>query len=61
MLLDECLRRAAILGYRKCYAETISQMRGAIRFYQSNGFRRLSAPLGNSGHDFVDCWLLLDL
>ena len=50
LLLNECLRRAAVLGFRNCYAETISEMKEAIRFYEANGFRRLSAPLGSSGH-----------
>ncbi len=61
LLLNECLRRAAALGFRRCYAETISEMKQAIRFYEANGFRRLGAPLGSSGHGHNDCWLLLDL
>lgn len=61
LLLNECLHRAANLRFRKCYAETISEMKAAIRFYEANGFRRLSAPLGSSGHGHNDCWLLLDL
>jgi putative acetyltransferase len=61
LLLAECLRRAAALGFRRCYAETISEMNEAIRFYQRNGFRRLGAPLGESGRPYIDCWMLLDL
>ena len=61
LLLNECLRRAAVLGFRKCYAETIWEMKEAIHFYEGNGFRRLSAPLGSSGHGHNDCWLMLDL
>jgi putative acetyltransferase len=61
LLLNECLRRAADLRFRNCYAETISEMKEAIRFYEANGFRRLGAPLGSSGHGHNDCWLLLDL
>ena len=38
LLLSECLRRAAVLRFRKCYAETISEMKEAIRFYEANGF-----------------------
>ena len=29
--------------------------------YEANGFRRLSAALGSSGHGHNDCWLILDL
>ena len=61
LLLAECLQRAAALRFRRCYVETISEMQEAVRFYQGNGFRRLSAPIGSSGHKHVDCWLLLDL
>ena len=61
LLLNECLRRATVLRFRRCYAETISEMKEAIRFYEANGFRRLSAPLGSSGHGHNDCWLMLDL
>ena len=61
LLLNECLRRAALMGFRKCYAQTISEMGEAIRFYEANGFRRLDAPLGASGHEYIDCWLLKDL
>ena len=61
LLLNECLRRAAALQFRKCYAETILEMKEAIRFYEAHGFRHLSAPLGSSGHGHNDCWLILDL
>jgi putative acetyltransferase len=61
LLLSECLRQAKALGFRICYAETISEMQQAIRFYESSGFVRLSAPLGSSGHGHNDCWLIKDL
>jgi putative acetyltransferase len=61
LLLDECLRRAKALQFRRCYAETISEMQGAIRFYEANGFLRLTARVGSSGHTHNDCWLMRDL
>jgi putative acetyltransferase len=61
LLLSQCLREAKALGFRVCYAETISEMQQAIRFYESKGFERLSAPLGSSGHSHNDCWLAKDL
>jgi putative acetyltransferase len=61
VLLSQCLHEAKALGFRVCYAETISEMQRAIRFYESNGFERLSAPLGSSGHGHNDCWLAKDL
>jgi putative acetyltransferase len=61
LLLNQCLQRAAALQFRRCYAETVSEMKEAIRFYCANGFRQLSAPFGSSGHGHNDCWLMLDL
>jgi putative acetyltransferase len=61
MLLDQCIRRAKALQFRRCYAETVSEMRGAIRFYEANGFQRLAASVGSSGHSHNDYWLMLDL
>jgi putative acetyltransferase len=61
LLLNQCLQQARMFGFRYCYAETISEMQEAIRFYEINGFRRLDAPLGRSGHQHNDCWLIRDL
>jgi putative acetyltransferase len=61
MLLNRCLRQATALEFNICYAETISEMQQAIRFYETNGFRRLSSPLGSSGHSHNDCWLSKEL
>jgi len=61
LLLSECLRQARSLGFKICYAETIAEMRAALRFYEMNGFGRLQAPLGTSGHGHNDCWLTKSL
>lgn len=60
-LLLQCLQAARHFGYQCCYAETISQMTTAIAFYERHGFRRLTAPLGATGHEHNDCWLLLQM
>jgi len=60
-LLERCLQAARRFGYLHCYAETIHEMSGAIALYERLGFRRLDAPLGSSGHQHNDCWLLLQL
>ena len=61
LLLNQCLRQAKSCQFRRCYAETVSEMRGAIRFYEANGFQRLDSPLGSSGHEHNDYWLIRDL
>jgi putative acetyltransferase len=60
-LLNACLDAARRLGYKRCYAETVSEMTAALAFYKRNGFRRLDAPVGETGHAHNDCWLMLDL
>jgi putative acetyltransferase len=60
-LMDKLLNQAQRLGYRQCYLETLSSMTGARKLYLRTGFRQLSAPLGDSGHNACDEWYLLDL
>ena len=60
-LLNACLEAARLLGFERCYAETVSEMSTAIAFYERNGFRRLTTPIGITSHRHNDCWLLLDM
>jgi hypothetical protein len=36
-------------------------MSAAIAFYERNGFRRLAAPIGETGHIHNDRWMMLGL
>lgn len=47
--------------YARCYLETMDNMHAARRFYGRYGFRRLDAPLGDTGHGGCDVWMVLDL
>ena len=58
LLLDHCLKAARQLLFVRCYVETISQMKPALQFYRRNGFRELQAPLGLTGHEHNDRWLV---
>ena len=60
-LLTQCLRAAREFQYRRCYAETISEMTAAIAFYEGHGFQRLPAPMGRTGHNHNDYWMLMSL
>lgn len=60
-LLDACLQTARSLGFERCYAETVSEMSTAIAFYERNGFRRLPAPIGETGHGHNDFWMMLSM
>jgi putative acetyltransferase len=60
-LLNACLEAARSFGFERCYAETVSEMSGANAFYERNGFRRLAAPFGETGHSHNDFWLMASL
>lgn len=60
-LLNACLEAARSLGFERCYAETVSEMSTAIAFYERNGFLRLSAPIGDTGHSHNDFWMMLSM
>jgi putative acetyltransferase len=60
-LLKACLDAARTLAFERCYAETIAEMSTAIAFYERNGFQRLSAPIGETGHRHNDFWMMLYL
>jgi putative acetyltransferase len=59
-LLASCLQAALQRGFTRCYAETVSEMEGAIAFYARNGFRALGGPMGLTGHSHNDRWMLLE-
>lgn len=60
-LLRQALDAAGAAGYRTCYLETLEHMSRARRLYEAFGFRRLSAPMGATGHFGCDAWYALDL
>jgi len=60
-LLIQLLKDARSLGYKKCYLETLDRMEGAIALYERNGFERLDAPWGNTGHCSCERYYGLDL
>ena len=57
-LIQKLLNTASVLGYRGCYLETLDAMQSALQLYQKFGFKPLEAPLGDSGHDRCNCFLL---
>jgi putative acetyltransferase len=60
-LVKEALAAAKAMGYKRCYLETVERMWQANALYQKMGFRRISQPLGNTGHNACDVQYLLDL
>ncbi len=60
-LLERCLAAARQFLYVRCYLETVTQMQAALEFYGRHGFRDLQAPLGHTGHEHNDRWLMRTL
>ena len=61
LLFTKCLEEAKILGYKKCYLESASQLKTAIQIYEKSGFQHLDKPLGNTGHYSCGVWMIKDL
>jgi len=60
-LLKHCLAAAKQFLYVRCYLETITQMQAALEFYGRHGFRALQAPIGRTGHEHNDRWMMRGL
>ena len=60
-LLERCLASAKQFLYVRCYLETVTQMHAALEFYGRHGFHNLQAPLGRTGHEHNDRWLVRGL
>jgi putative acetyltransferase len=60
-MMARCLQAARDAGFARCYLETLAGMDAAMRLYERTGFRRLDAPLGDTGHGGCNTFYLLDL
>ncbi len=60
-LLQRCMAAARQFLYVRCYLETVAQMQGALQFYSRHGFVNLRAPLGRTGHEHNDRWMMRPL
>lgn len=47
--------------YTHCYLETSTELKEATGLYMKLGFQALEKPLGNSGHNAMDTWLIKTL
>jgi putative acetyltransferase len=60
-LLSTCLDSARDMAFKKCYIETFNTMKDAMKLYEKNGFKKISGPLGETGHFACDTFYLLKL
>jgi len=59
--IARCLDAARALGFRRCYLETLTGMDAAQKLYLANGFRRIDAAMGTTGHHGCNRFYLRDL
>lgn len=60
-LFDLIEQRARKTGYKQLYVESFKIFSQAVFLYEKRGYKYLSAPLGNSGHQAPDIYMIKDL
>jgi putative acetyltransferase len=60
-LMEQSLEWAKKNGYSQVYLESMPELSKAVSIYEKQGFTKLGNPLGNSGHDGCDIWMLKTL
>ena len=60
-LLEKSIESAQLFGYAKLYLESLPHFNDAVNIYEKQGFRRLSKPMGESGHNACNIWMMKDL
>lgn len=60
-LMLESMQWAKENGYHQIYLESMPELAKAVSMYEKLGFKHICAPLGNTGHDGCDIWMLYQL
>lgn len=61
LLMEFALETAKQMGYKKIYIESLPEFSKAVSIYEKQGFQKLDAPLGNSGHPGCNIWMLKEI
>lgn len=61
LLLEKTIETAQEFGYSQIYLESIPEFSTAVSIYEKQGFRYLNQPLGNTGHDGCNLWMLKEM
>lgn len=61
LLIQQCLDAAKNAGYKKVYLETMPELIVAVPMYEKFGFTYLSGPLGDSGHNGCNIWMMKEV
>jgi putative acetyltransferase len=57
-LFEKSIDAAIEMNYSNLYIESQPSFGKAVKMYERYDFKYLNAPLGNSGHDNCDVWML---
>ena len=60
-LTQRCLEFAVSQNYKKCYLDTLSNMKSAITLYEKLGFTHLDKPIDGAIHGGCNVWMLKNL
>lgn len=60
-LMEQSMSWAKANGYTQVYLESMPELTKAVSIYEKVGFKSLDGPLGNSGHNGCDIWMLKKL
>lgn len=60
-IIKKCLEFAKEAGFEICYLETLSFMTAAQKLYKRIGFEDIDGPMGNTGHNSCEVWMLKNL
>ena len=58
LLMEKSMSWAKENGYTQVYLESMPELKKAVSIYEKVGFKPLDHPLGNSGHDGCDIWMI---
>jgi putative acetyltransferase len=59
--MQKCLHSAIEFGYSQLYLESLAHFPKAISIYEKQGFVKLNQPLGHSGHNSCNIWMIKEL
>lgn len=57
-MINRCIEAAKAKGFQQIYLETMPELKKAVSVYEKLGFTYLSGPMGNSGHNGCDIWMI---
>ncbi len=60
-LMNKCIQWAREKGFTHIYLETLNELSSAVKLYESMGFHSLNSPLGDSGHNACDIWMIKEI